>query len=274
MDASSILKEQACNASLSGTTKKECLLELARLIIAAAPTLRLAEVLDALEERESKGSTAFEGRIALPHARLETSAFAMGIGISSRGVDFESPDGKRTHIFFVLAGPLDRPQEYLRLLAQISRAAENPGCRRDLLRATTPLALKEAFLQHIDAAPTARSAGEPPRSQKLLVIVLYELQHLGDIGELLLEHGIRGATVTDSTGMGNVLSRAPRYATFLDFLGERKKTSKTIMTTVEASQVQPLVAGIEAILGDLNTHSGAAVFALDLVFLKGALEIG
>jgi hypothetical protein len=96
---------------------------------------------------------------------------------------------------------------------------------------------------------------------------------MDDISQFFLERGIRGASVTDSSGVKDVLTRVPLFADFLDFLGERRGASKTISTIVEESEIPALVEGIEEIIGDLDTHTGAFVYATDVDFMKGSLEV-
>jgi len=271
MELMDILKEKACTPALTARTKKECLLELSRLVTAADPAYGLEDALEALEEREEQGSTAFGEGVAIPHARLKRArSFVLGIAVSQRGIDFQSLDGKKTHIFFVLLGPESKPQEYLKLLASVSRVAKTKQAKRELRRAASPAVLRETFLR--------LAVGEKPRSaphgrKKLFVLVLYEKQYLDDILELYLERGIRGASIADTTGVRDVLSRVPLFADLLNFLGEREQASKTISTIIDENEVQGLVDGIEAITGDLDTHSGAMVYAADVSFVKGSLEI-
>ena len=263
------LKEEACSLSLSAKSKGECLKELAGLVAAAAPGLGADEVFRLLDERESEGSTALADGVAIPHARVEGMGnFVLGIGISKKGVKFESPDNKKTHIFFVLIGAEEEPQDYLKLLALVSRVAKSVMARRELRNARTVNALKEAFLRNSGLAPVKEHKG----NLKLFTIVLFEKQHMDDISQLFLERGISGASVTDSSGVEDVLTRVPLFANFLDFLSERRGTSKTISTIVEESEIPALVEGIEEILGDLDTHTGAYVYTMDVDFLKGSLE--
>ena len=45
------------------------------------------------------------------------------------------------------------------------------------------------------------------------------------------------------------------------------------MTIVKESEIPSLVEGIEEIVGDLDTHSGAMVYAVDISFMKSSLEV-
>ena len=270
MDILDSLREKACTISLAARTKDKCLLELSRLVAAAAPGMEAARVHEALRAREQEGSTALPDGVAIPHARIPGGGdFVLGIAVSKKGVRFESPDNKKTHILFVLIGPQEKPQEYLKLLALVSRVAKSVRARRDLRNARTVNALKEVFIQNSGVGPAKKPRGK----LKLFTVVLFEQQYMDDISQLFLERGIRGATVSDSSGVKDVLTRVPLFAGFLDFLGERRGASKTISTIVEESDIRDLVEGIEGILGDLDTHTGAFVYTTDVDFVKGSLEV-
>ena len=45
------------------------------------------------------------------------------------------------------------------------------------------------------------------------------------------------------------------------------------MTIVSESEVSGIVEGIEEIMGDLDTHTGAMVIALDVFLMKGTMEV-
>lgn len=270
MEIFDILKESACSVTLSARNKTECLQKIAALVSPVVEGKTKEEIHEALIERETQGTTGLEKGIAIPHARMEgIESFVLGIIVSKKGVDFKAIDGKRSHLFFIMMGPIERSQEYLKLLAQVSRVAKNRNAVREMLGSQTPSVLREVFLRHsTETLPNGKQKG----TNKLLVIVLYERRFLDDIVQLFLERGIRGASVMDSAGISDVLSKVPLFADFLNFLGERKDLSKTIMTIVPENEIPPLVEGMEDIMGDLDTHSGAMVFTLDISFMKGSIE--
>ena len=271
VDIIQALKEEACIISLTAETKRECLLEIAGRISTAAANLPLDDIMAAFEARESQGSTGFGDGVAIPHARLKNADdFVIAIAVSKRGIDYDSIDKRKAHIFFALAGPEQDPKNYLKLLAQISRVAKNEKARRELRYAVSPLALKETFFRYSPEIAVA-TRKEQERS-KLVTIVLYDQQYLDDITELFIERGIRGVSIQESTGISGVLSRVPLFADLLNFLDERHEHSKTITVVVREGEVASLVAGIEEIMGDLDSHSGAAVYTVDISFMKGSLE--
>jgi PTS system nitrogen regulatory IIA component len=87
-------------------------------------------------------STALGDGVAIPHGKLPgvrrvIAAFAR----SKAGVDFQSLDGKPTHLFFLLVAPEDSAGAHLKALARISRLLKDPSFRSRLLEAPDAKAL-------------------------------------------------------------------------------------------------------------------------------------
>jgi PTS system nitrogen regulatory IIA component len=57
----------------------------------------------------------------------------LGVGLSRKGIDFESIDGKPAHIFFLLVTPENSTGLHLKVLARISRILKNEPFREKLL---------------------------------------------------------------------------------------------------------------------------------------------
>ncbi len=89
-----------------------------------------------LIERERLGSTGIGGGVGIPHGKLDSlQSIALGLGVSRSGVDFESMDGKPTHIFFLLLTPENSTGLHLKLLARISRLLKKGPFKEKLLQA-------------------------------------------------------------------------------------------------------------------------------------------
>lgn len=96
------------------------------------------ELVKVLMERERLGSTGIGGGIGIPHGKLKhLDALLLGFGLSRRGVDFESMDGRPTHIFFLLLTPESSAGLHLKLLARISRLLKNDDFKSQLMQAST-----------------------------------------------------------------------------------------------------------------------------------------
>lgn len=265
------IKKETCNPLLKAKTKEQVLLELATLLKKSPvlDSIQLETIFNALKEREAIGSTGFGDNIAIPHCKLEqVDSFVVGIGISKKGIDFKALDNKKVHIFFVIIGPLNRPDIHVKMLAQISRILKNKKACNELIKAPSRTALYEAFLRHTRSDNIKRKEWN---KQKLLMLVIKEEQYYDDILEFFIEIGIKGATAIESTNMSRLLSDVPLFADFLNFLGEPTEYTKTIFTVIHEDEISMIMEGIEDITGDLEKHSGAMVMIIDLFMVKGSL---
>jgi nitrogen PTS system EIIA component len=273
MDLFDIFCEDCCTVELSGATKDDVLRELAALACRHPQVAEVGEVAvyQALHAREAQGTTGFEGGLALPHARLPgLHDFAVSIAVAPRGVEFAAIDKRKSRLFFVILGPTDRVRDHLKILAAISHRLTAPHVRNELLIAPTATALYESFLRRLSA--TQQYTG-PQRKMKLFFIILYFEEFLYDILQYFLQEGIDGATILDSSGMGEYISTRPLFAGFVDFLQERKNHSTTILALVPEEKAEQILAGIEEITGDLEEKHGAIVIHTDVSFYKGSMKM-
>jgi PTS system nitrogen regulatory IIA component len=99
---------------------------------------RQSEILSILLEREKLGSTGIGDGIAIPHGKsTELSQIISGFGLSKRGINFDSLDGKPAHLFFLLVAPENSVGTHLKMLARISRMLKNVEFRKKLLGANS-----------------------------------------------------------------------------------------------------------------------------------------
>ena len=79
-------------------------------------------IVAAVMKREELGSTGIGRGVAVPHTKHPSVDRLVGtVGISEGGVDFDSLDGEKVNLLFLLISPPDRPGDHLRALENISR---------------------------------------------------------------------------------------------------------------------------------------------------------
>jgi PTS system nitrogen regulatory IIA component len=136
MKITEILSPELVAPDLKGQTKPEVLRELASLLAATHREIDLQTLAAVLTERERLGSTAIGDGIAIPHGKVRGVSRILGaFGRHVTGVDFESLDGKPTHLFFVLVAPEDSTSLHLKALARVSRLFKDGAFREHLLAA-------------------------------------------------------------------------------------------------------------------------------------------
>ncbi len=274
MDLAAIFISASCSVNLKAKNKEGAIESLAALASRSGKTGAASEkaIAVALSERESQGSTGFGDEIAIPHARVAgLDDFIVFIAHAPKGVDFDSLDKKKVKLFFVILGPEDRPSEHVQILAALSRSLSGTTLKKELLAAGTTEIMTESFLRHSgekhDDTPTRK------QKMKLLILILYMEDFIYHILEYFLEEGIEGATILDSSGMGQYISNIPLFATFIGFMNEQKNRSNIILATIPADREDELIKGIEAITGDLDKKQGAMLMTLDIGHWKGTMKM-
>lgn len=132
-----VLHEDAILENLAATDKKGILEEL------VAPVAKVADVsevslVNVLLEREQLGSTGIGGGVGIPHGKLKNlDTIVLGFGLSRKGVDFESMDGRPTHLFFLLVTPEDSTGLHLKMLARISRLLKDESFKERLINSSS-----------------------------------------------------------------------------------------------------------------------------------------
>ncbi|NQT58591.1 MAG: PTS sugar transporter subunit IIA [Bacteroidetes bacterium] len=268
-----ILDKSCCSISLEGRNKNSILRELSELAVknSEISAFSAESVYNTLVKREEEGSTGFGEGVALPHIRLKglKDMFVL-IAVSKHGVDFDAIDKKKVKLFFLIVAPEDKVTEHVQVLAGISRALSAGNLKNELLSAKSQGVLYETFLRSVQ-----QTSGDisQKRDMKLMFIILYLEDMLYHILEYFIQEGIDGATIVESSGMGEYISNIPLFASFIGFMNEKKNRSKTIMAMIPAERQQEILEGIESITGDLDKKEGAMIFVTDITFYKGTMKM-
>ena len=127
MRLSDLLKEQTITVTLSQSNKEGIINELIDLVMETGKISERKKALKAVLDREALMSTGLERGVAVPHAKTNSvSDLVMALGISKEGIDFESADGKPSHLFFFLLAPEAAAGPNIQVLAQIARLTSDP----------------------------------------------------------------------------------------------------------------------------------------------------
>jgi PTS system fructose-specific IIC component len=89
--------------------------------------------------RERKATTAIGDGIAVPHIRSkQAKEFMIAFARSTAGYDFDSPDGRPTHMFFVMAAPPYDDSLYLRVFKSLMGMLQYESFREELMSVAHP----------------------------------------------------------------------------------------------------------------------------------------
>ena len=114
----------AIRAELAADDKESVIRELVAALVEAGKVSETdkEDIVKAIIKREELGSTGIGRGVAVPHTKHPSVEKLVGtVGISHDGVDFDSLDGEKVQLLFLLISPPDRPGDHLRALENISR---------------------------------------------------------------------------------------------------------------------------------------------------------
>ena len=108
---------------------------------------------------------------------------------------------------------------------------------------------------------------------KLVFIVLNKDEYLDELLEAFLELDVRGATVVDSRGMGQIISHdVPIFGGLRSLISGSRPYNKTILTVVNENKIADIVQVFEQICGSLNEPGTGLIFSVPVEFVKGLPE--
>ncbi|MDO5088834.1 MAG: fructose PTS transporter subunit IIA [Leptotrichiaceae bacterium] len=123
---------------LKSKTKNAVIKELFENIKKSGYVKNEEAALNDLYAREDMGSTGIGKNVAVPHAKTDAvDELTVTLGISRNGIEYGAIDEENVNIFFMFLCPKDQSQEYLRVLARISRLIREDKFRENLMKAKT-----------------------------------------------------------------------------------------------------------------------------------------
>ncbi|MCD6416305.1 MAG: PTS sugar transporter subunit IIA [Planctomycetes bacterium] len=136
MDLSVLIREETVKIPLEAVDKEEAIAELLELLVRAGRIEDREGALDALYEREEKGTTGIGGGVAIPHAkRPDVQGVELAVGVSPEGIDFDAADGELVYLVFLVVAEAHNPGPNVEALADIGHLMQLPGVYEEMLAA-------------------------------------------------------------------------------------------------------------------------------------------
>ncbi len=135
------VSREAIRTSIDVDDKEQVIRSMATALLEAG---KIAEdehdsIVEAILKREELGSTGIGRGVAVPHTKHPSVSELVGtVAVSEAGVDFDSLDGEKVHLLFLLVSPPDRPGDHLRALENISRQLRDETFCRFLKQSKAP----------------------------------------------------------------------------------------------------------------------------------------
>jgi fructose-specific phosphotransferase system IIA component len=146
MKFADFVSTEAIRAKLNSENKEGVIREMAQALADAGKIApgELEGIVKAILKREELGSTGIGRGVAVPHTKHASVNRLVGtVAVSPEGVDFDSLDGEKVQLFFLLISPPDRPGDHLRALENISRQLRNDTFCRFLKQAKSADEIKQ-----------------------------------------------------------------------------------------------------------------------------------
>jgi PTS system fructose-specific IIA component/PTS system nitrogen regulatory IIA component len=150
MRMSEFIVREAISANLAAGTKDAAIREMVDNIKLAGYFKGSEEdVVKAILKRELLSSTGIGDGVAIPHAKHASVDRLVGtVGISIKGLPFDSVDNDPVHVLVMLISPQERPSDHLRALEGVSRCLKDKNFVQSLRQAKSPQEIWDLIVKH------------------------------------------------------------------------------------------------------------------------------
>ncbi|NLG15719.1 MAG: HAD-IC family P-type ATPase [Fibrobacter sp.] len=147
MKFADLIKRDLVSTQLVSDKKEAVIREIVGRIAHVKKIKNTDVIIKKLLKREKESSTGLESGAAIPHCRMEGLKEAvLFVGISKKGIDFQSIDHKPAHLFFLFITPLGETATHLKILSRISLILKNESLVKRLIAAQNDKELYEIML--------------------------------------------------------------------------------------------------------------------------------
>ncbi len=148
MLVSEIFKPENIKMEIQSTDKEELFEEMVNFLADVEHLDIREEILKGIWERERKMTTGIAPNIAISHTHIPNIERSMGVlGISHKGIDYDSLDGKPVHLVMLLIGDDKQPENHLKILRNIAIFLTNPNFYPSIMKCKNPKEVSETIVQ-------------------------------------------------------------------------------------------------------------------------------
>ena len=134
MTLADVFNPNIIKVGLESDDKDELFEEMVQVIIDSDSSLSREKLLLALEQREALMSTGIIHDVAVPHGKTDAVKNIVGcIGVSKKGIDYESLDDSPVHLVFMLFYPKDFGEASLQIFKKLAIILDDVNFRQEIL---------------------------------------------------------------------------------------------------------------------------------------------
>ena len=155
MELADILSEESVLVCTDITSKRDVLTRLSQKV-AELTGHPAADVFEALNDRESLGSTGLGNGIAVPHGKFAPLKSVLAVFMKlETPVDFESVDDQPVDIVMMLLAPMGAGADHLKALARVARILRSDAVAEALRGTNDPARIYAILTQPLEANKAA-----------------------------------------------------------------------------------------------------------------------
>ena len=148
---SEIFKPENIRLDLESEDKEELFEEMVNFLVDVEHLDNREEILKNLWIRERKMTTGIAPNIAIPHTHIKNVNKNLGIlGVSRKGIEYDSIDGKPVHLIMLLVGDDKNPDGHLKILKNIAVLLNNPDFYNEIMKCSSPAKINEVIVEFED----------------------------------------------------------------------------------------------------------------------------
>ncbi len=126
MKISELIQKDLVTVNLKSHTSEGAISEIVELLHRNRKIKDKKHILESLLKREKLGSTGLGDGVAIPHARItELKEAVLFVGLSKRGINFSSLDGRPVHLVVLFLTPLLESELHLKILSKVASLLNN-----------------------------------------------------------------------------------------------------------------------------------------------------
>ncbi|MCQ3908848.1 MAG: fructose-specific PTS transporter subunit EIIC [Mycoplasmoidaceae bacterium] len=157
MKITDLLSLNTIDLEVKATNKTDIIKQAVKLLGNSGVISNLETFEAGIFKREQQSSTGVGEGIAIPHCKSEVVKKPhLAAMVIKEGVDFDSLDGEKVNLLFMIAAPISKDNVHLDVLARLSTMLMQEDFKKNLLACTT----KEQFLDVINKAEVEKKEAE------------------------------------------------------------------------------------------------------------------
>ena len=125
---------------MQSSTKEDAIQELLSHLLSLNILSSTIKLFSNIKEQEKLVTPSAGRGVAYPHSTsIEINNLTCVLGISKKGIDFNSPDGHSCHIILLTLSPINEPKDHRKFITRFRLLVDDPFIRSGLLNSNNSI---------------------------------------------------------------------------------------------------------------------------------------